>query len=466
VTVLIVDDEKHIRESIQRFLALEEIESACARDAEVGQKLLQEKNFDAVIIDLKLPGMDGRQLLSWMQSQGIKTPVIMISAHGEIRDAVEALKTGAWDYLVKPFDPAELVWKLREAVESRKRETLIEVGRRTENGKSGLIGESTAICKIRNQIDRIAQTPSKVLITGESGTGKEIVAREIHNGSRYRDEPFVAVNIGGLPETLIESELFGYEKGAFTGADSRKRGLFELAGKGTLFLDEIGEMALPLQVKLLRVLQDQKFRRLGSARDIPVDARIVSATNKDIEMMVEEGSFREDLFYRLNVVRIDVVPLRKRKEDIPLLANFLAGKLSRKMGIPGITLSSDTLEKLAAYDFPGNVRELENIIERAIIYRRGKMIEAADIDLPLPADAGSTSGAAGNPKDADTKSAGAESHVDTEPGAGSSSLRETERRAIVGALKRWKGNRTKAAEDLGISRRAIIYKIQKYGIEE
>jgi two-component system response regulator AtoC len=303
-----------------------------------------------------------------------------------------------------------------------------------------------------------------VLITGESGTGKEIVAREIHTHSVQREEPFVAVNIGGLPETLIESELFGYEKGAFTGADRRKQGLFELAGKGTLFLDEIGEMVLPLQVKLLRVLQDQRFRRLGGSRDIPVEGRIISATNKDIDKMVDDGTFRGDLFYRLNVVRIAVPPLRERKEDIPLLAASLAERLAGKMRIPVLELAADAVRKLQDYDYPGNVRELENILERAVIYRTGKVIGAADIDLPSTERGGSgtevTSAYKGKRIERSEAAEGSKT------GMGGTSLRDTERRTIVEALRKWKGNRTRAAEELGISRRTIIYKIEKYGIEE
>lgn len=492
MNILVVDDEQHIRESIERLLELEGIESECAEDASSGQKLLLEKTFDAVVLDLKLPGMDGQQLLTWMKDEGIDIPVIMISAHGEIRDAVKALKTGARDYLVKPFDPAELVWKVRDAVEYRKRENLLEVGRRTAGRTAGLIGKSPAIRKIRDQIERIASTPSKVLLTGESGTGKEIAAREIHEHSARSGEPFVAVNIGGLPETLIESELFGYEKGAFTGADSRKQGLFELAGKGTLFLDEIGEMPLPLQVKLLRVLQERKVRRLGGSRDIPVEGRIISATNKNIEEMVENGSFRQDLFYRLNVVRIVLPPLRERKEDIPVLAGFLTERLAGKMGIQEIGLSADALEKLKSYSYPGNVRELENILERALIFRRGREIGSADIDLPGSSEGAAHNGAGGGsgwytgiqdeseaadaapvrevPADrGGTDAGGRESagfaHVTGEKNGGMS-IREVERRTIVETLRKWKGNRTRAADELGISRRTIINKIRKYGIEE
>ncbi len=464
MNVLIIDDEKHISESIQRLLEMEGIFSDCAETAPEGRRLLLSRNYDALILDLKLPGMDGQQLLEWMRTEGLLTPVIMISAHGDIRDAVEALKTGARDYLVKPFDSAELILKLRDMVADRKRETLLEIGRRTVGEKTGLIGETPVMRTLREHISRISMTPSRVLITGESGTGKEVVAREIHERSSRSDEPFVAVNLGGIHETLIESELFGHEKGAFTGAASMKQGLFELAGKGTLFLDEIGDMPLPLQVKLLRVLQEYKFRRLGGTRHIPLEARIITATNKDIDHMVEKGSFREDLFYRLNVVRIHVPPVRERKEDIPLLAGYLLETLAKKMGIHGIHLSTDAAQTLTEYDFPGNVRELENILERALIYRHGSEIGSDIIDIPT----------AGNRRPAGEKSGGgtketprAEEDEDRNTDSSRSvSMDEVERQAITRALKKWKGNRTRAAAELGISRRTIIYKIQKYGIPE
>jgi two-component system response regulator AtoC len=291
----------------------------------------------------------------------------MISAHGQIADAVTALKAGAKDYLVKPFDPAELVIKLRYLVEDKRRENSLEAEKRMAGGENLLIGDSEVMRELSTQIDRIAGSDVTVLITGESGAGKEVVAREIHRRGQYAPEPFAAVNIGGIHEGLMESELFGHEKGAFTGATARKQGLFELAGRGTLFLDEIGEMPMALQVKLLRVLQDRKIRRLGGNDDIPVNARIVSATNRDIEHLVREGRFREDLYYRLNVFRLAIPPLRDRAEDIPLLAEYLLKKLSFRMGRPLPELTPAATEKLREYPFPGNVRELENALERALI---------------------------------------------------------------------------------------------------
>ncbi|MDR2258431.1 MAG: sigma-54 dependent transcriptional regulator, partial [Treponema sp.] len=379
--VLIVDDEPHIRSSLQKYLGLEHIESQGAESGAAAMDWLSREPFDAVILDLKLPDTSGQEVLEWIQSRGISSPAIMISAHGEIADAVASLKTGAKDYLVKPFDPAELCIRLRALVENKRRENVLEAARRAEGQSGGdtvLLGRSPEMARISQQIDKIAGSDVTVLITGESGTGKEVAAREIHRRGPRSGEPFVAVNIGGIHEGLVESELFGHEKGAFTGAAGRKPGLFELAGRGCLFLDEIGDMPLPLQVKLLRVLQERKIRRLGGISGIPVNARIISATNRDPETLVKEGRFREDLYYRLNVFRVNLPPLRERREDIPLLAERI---LDRKGPKGSRRLSPGALEKLVNYPFPGNIRELENILERALIYCEGGVIREGDIDL-------------------------------------------------------------------------------------
>jgi two-component system response regulator AtoC len=369
VRILIVDDEKNIRESLRKYCGLESIEAVCSGSAEEALAILEEESFDVLVTDLKLrgadSGMDGQALLEAVQEKGFPVPVIMISAHGQISDAVNALKAGARDYLVKPFDPAELVIKLRALVEDRRRENLIETESRSRRlearrkpGSGGMIGESEVMRGLIAGIDKIAASDVTVLITGESGTGKEVAAREIHSRGRNRAEPFAAVNIGGIHETLMESELFGHEKGSFTGAAGRRQGLFELAGHGSIFLDEIGEMPAALQVKLLRVIQERKIRRLGGATDIPVNARIISATNKDVETLVRQGTFREDLYYRLNVFRLRMPPLRERRDDIPLLASYLLDKLSSRMGRKPFSLNNAAMEKLFAWDFPGNVREL------------------------------------------------------------------------------------------------------------
>ncbi len=446
--VLIVDDERNIRESIGRLLQLEGIESAVATDGHEGAAALAEEAFDAVILDLKMPGMDGQQLLEWIRSEGLRLPVIMISALGEIKDAVKALKSGANDYLIKPFDPSELILKVRTLVESRKRQDLIEAGIRTAGTRARLVGEGPATRVLHLLIEKVAQGDATVLITGESGTGKEVVAREIHALSQRAQEPFVAVNIGGVHENLVESELFGHEKGAFTGADSRRTGLFELAGEGSLFLDEIGEMPLLLQVKLLRVLQERKIRRLGGIRDIPIAALILSATNRDLEEHVREGRFREDLYYRSNVVRISVPPLRERAADIPLLVGHLLQKLGQRMQKPRKAISPDALEALTRYPFPGNIRELENILERAMIASEKGTIMLADLDLDRALPSFSRVSLPSPPAD---------------PGL-LRSMSDLERDAIVNALEKWNGNRTRAAQELGISRRTILNKIKSFGL--
>ena len=456
--VLVVDDERNIRESMSRLLGLEGIDSACAAGGREAQGLLLAEAFDAVVLDLRMPGMDGLELLDWIVAEGIRAPVLMISAHGEIDDAVRALKSGAADYLTKPFDPDELILRLRAAAAARRSSDLVEAGARTAAGPSRLVGDSDAMRELRRVIVRAAPSPATVLVTGESGTGKELVARELHALSPRSAEPFVAVNIGGIHAELMESELFGHEKGSFTGALERKAGLFELAGRGSLFLDEIGEMPPRLQVKLLRVLQERRIRRLGGSRDLPVQARFIAATNRDIEALVRSGDFREDLYYRLDVVRIEVPPLRERTGDIPLLAGFILSRIASRMGRGTPAISAAALDTLAARRLPGNVRELENILERAMIYGDGGEIGTADLGLDAIAHT-----APAEPAEAPAPARTDAPAVPATPGPGAP-LDEVERAAVLEALARSGGNRTKAAEALGISRRTILYKIKRYGI--
>ncbi len=437
--ILVVDDERHIRDSIKRFLEFEGMEVVCAENGLSGKRCLQEEVFTACVVDLKMPGMNGLELLRWINDKGLRTPLIMISAYGEINDAVAAMKAGAQDYIVKPFDPEELLIRLKKIVEDQALRNKLDSGRRLQDLSDELIGESEGIFKIKKMIDKIAKMPSTVLITGESGVGKEIVARLIHVHSSVANGPFIGVNIGGVSQNLIESELFGHERGSFTGAVSRKIGMFELASSGTLFLDEIGDMPMPLQVKLLRVLQEKKIIRLGGTQGIPINARIISATNKNLEERIREGRFREDLYYRLNVVRIEVPPLRKRTEDVPLLVGIFIKRLNLKMGKKIEGMSPDALKKLQRYSFPGNVRELENIIERAFIFAEPPSIEDTDIEIKEDLQ-----------------------FVPTKP----STLKNLEKQTIVEALHRWEGNRTKAAEELGITRRTIINKIKEFNLEE
>ena len=377
VKILICDDEENIRNVMKRFLSLDGIDSDTAENGLSAERLLRENAYDAVLVDLRMPGVDGLSLIRWMKSEGFRMPVVMISAHGEISDAVTALKEGAADYIVKPFDPEEVVIKIRSLVEAMNLRNVVEGDRRG----SDFIGESAEMLHIKGVIRKIAPSGATALITGESGTGKEVVARAIHAQSSVSDGPFMAINIGGVPENLLESELFGYEKGAFTGADKRKTGLFELASGGTLFLDEIGDMPLSLQVKILRVLQDRKITRLGGTMQMPINARIVAATNKDLEELVRKGDFREDLFYRLNVVRIHIPPLRDRRSDIPLLSAYIVSKYNRQMGMRITGFTPEALEALKNHPFYGNVRELENVIERAMIFADDPVIDLDDLDL-------------------------------------------------------------------------------------
>ena len=444
--ILIVDDETNIRALMCRYMKIEGIEGIGAENAYSAQRILREQPFDGILVDLKMPGMDGAEFVRWVRDEGFRMPIIMMSAHGEISDAVNAMKHGVQDFIVKPFAPEEVIIKLKNLVEAQNFRTLQEMEERLPQERA-FIGESVQIRKIKDTISRIATTNSSVLITGESGTGKEVVARSIHEQSTVSSGPFVAINIGGVPENLLESELFGYEKGAFTGATGRKIGMFELANGGTLFLDEIGDMPYALQVKILRVLQERSITRLGGTEPIPINARIVCATNKDLESLVREGKFREDLFFRLNVVRIHIPPLRERKDDIPLLCAWIIKKLNINMGRHFSGLTPDAMEKLKNYDFYGNIRELENILERAAIFSDGDLISEDNIEL--------RGDVLGHVKKS------SEENVSTE----GMSLKEIEKQSIERALRRWEGNRTKAANELGITRRTLITKIEEYNLD-
>jgi len=447
--VLVVDDELNIRNLVCKYLELEKFETDAAENGLSAQRFLTAQTYDALLLDLKMPGMGGLELLKWVRQNGFRMPVIMISAHGEIEDAVTALKEGAQDYLTKPFDVDELLIRLHTLIESARLRTAVQMSQENLEDEN-FFGTSPAIQSIKSIIHKISHSNSTVLITGESGTGKEVVAREIHRHSSSSRAPFVAVNIGGVPENLLESELFGYEKGAFTGANGRKNGMFELANGGTLFLDEIGDMPMSLQVKILRVLQERSLTRLGGTQAIPIDARIIAATNKNLEELVMKEEFREDLFYRLNVVRIVIPPLRDRKEDIPLLVAQIINRMNRKMGLTVEGLSPEALELLRRHPFYGNVRELENILERAMIFCSSDLICVEDISLP--------------PQMSTAKESG--SHTNAYKEANEvKSLKELEEDAIIRSLHRWEGNRTKAAKELGISRRTLLNKIQEFGLD-
>jgi len=457
--VLITDDERNLRESLAAYLSTEGIQTVLAATGEEAREALERERVDAVVVDLKMPGMSGLEFLTWLKEGGPALPTLMISAHGDISDAVEAMKRGAADYLVKPFDPEELILRIRKAVRNSRLAAVARVAEAAEavvktslprvalESAGGWIGSGPAMTELRHLIERVAPTNSTVLVTGESGTGKEVVARLIHRLSRRAEGPFVPINLGGIPENLLESELFGYEKGAFTGAETRKTGLFELAGGGTLFLDETGDMPLQLQVKLLRVLQEKRIMRLGGTRQIPIDVRIIAATNKDLEASVRSGAFREDLFYRLAVIRLKIPPLRERTEDIPLLAKTFVARFAAEMGKSGLRLSSAALSLLSRYPFPGNVRELENAVERAVILGDGAELDARDFSF---------AGADMNPPPATATDR-------ADPGA--RSLREMEQQAIEEALLRNAGHREQSAQDLGITRRTLLNKMKEFGLQ-
>ncbi|HEY9054094.1 MAG TPA: sigma-54 dependent transcriptional regulator [Rectinemataceae bacterium] len=447
--ILVVDDEKRLAQSLKDYFEPEGITADLAYDGLQARKMLEEEAYDLLVSDLRMPGMDGLALLSWLKEEGPGLPAIMISAHGEIRDAVEAMKIGAYDYLVKPFDPDELIMRIRKAVSARRMELSFKAGSMASASREALpgsfvLGDSPSMKELVRLIERAAPSGANILITGESGTGKELAARLVHNRSG-REGPFVPINMGAFPEHLLESELFGYEKGAFTGADSRKMGLFESAQGGTLFLDEIGELPLHLQVKLLRVLQDRKVQRLGSVKGTPIDVRIVAATNRDLEKEVAQGKFREDLYYRINVIRLRIPPLRERREDIPALAGHFLARFSTDLGRKISGISPRALELLSSQRFPGNVRELENAMERACILAEGPQLEARDFDF-LRESPNARQGEAPVPEAVLT-------------------LASLERIAIEAALKRNAGHREKTARELGITRRTLLNKINEYGLE-
>lgn len=456
--ILVVDDERNLRESLAAYLKTEGFAALTAPSGEAAREILETEKVDAVVVDLRMAGMSGLDFLAWLREGGPAVPAIMISAHGDIGDAVEAMKRGASDYLTKPFSPDELVVRLRKALsDARLRQAARAADRSAplaarDPAAGAWIGSGPAMAELRRLAERVAPTESTVLVTGESGTGKEVVARFLHRMSRRADGPFVPINLGGIPENLLESELFGYEKGAFTGADARKLGLFEIASGGTLFLDEIGDLPLPLQVKLLRVLQDKRIQRLGGTRQLPIDARIVAATNKDLEEAVRSGAFREDLFYRLNVIRLRLPPLRERKEDIPALAALFASRFSAEMGKAIRGFEPGALDLLSRYAFPGNIRELENAVERALILVDGDLLRSEDFSF-----AGASMGRA------DPVSGGTEGKR-SNPFGGPLDLRELEKRAIAAALERNGGHRERSAAELGITRRTLLNKMNEYDL--
>jgi|SRR5581483_4684367 DNA-binding NtrC family response regulator len=373
-TVLIIDDEAAIRESLETLLQLEGFNVDSAGTGEDGLARIGEQNFDLILLDLALPDANGLELLAEIRSQDPQLSVIMITAYGTVENAVKAMQAGAANFIQKPWDNEKLLADVRAAIARRRAEeenVQLKRALKQRYNFENIVGKSEPMLKIFDLVGQVAPSRSTVLLQGESGTGKELIAKAIHLNSPRRDRPFVPVNSGSMPPDLLESTLFGHVKGAFTSAISSKKGLFEVADRGTLFLDEIGNMGMDTQSKILRVLQDRKFMHLGGVNEIQVDVRIIAATNVDLKQQVREGKFREDLFYRLNVITIDLPPLRQRKEDIPILAAFFLEKYSRENARPIRRITPEALRPLVAYAWPGNVRELENVIERAVVLSSG-----------------------------------------------------------------------------------------------
>src|SRR5271154_932916 len=382
--ILIVEDEPKMRRVLELQLAEEGFHARTAADAETGLQLLGKEPFDVIVTDFKLPGMSGLEFLHAVKRVNADLPVVIMTAYGTVESAVDAMKAGASDYVLKPFSLAEIVLVIRKELATRQlrqenRDLREALGHRYEY--KNIVARSDKMQAVLALVERVAPTNATVLIGGESGVGKDLIARAIHEHSNRASGPFVKINSTAIPENLLESELFGYERGAFSGAATSKQGKFELADKGTLFLDEIGDVPPPIQVKLLRVLQDREFERLGGTKTLKVDVRLVAATNRDLRAALEDGTFREDLYYRLNVVAIDIPPLRDHKEDIPTLANFFLEKFARESAKPIKGITPPAMKLLMDFHWPGNVRELENIIERGITLSSGSTLDAADIHL-------------------------------------------------------------------------------------
>ncbi|MBI5870185.1 MAG: sigma-54-dependent Fis family transcriptional regulator [Actinobacteria bacterium] len=441
--ILVVDDEKNMRFVVARALSGAGHDVHEAASGEDALKAFDEAVPDLVILDQRMPGMGGLATLSEIKSEYPDLPVIMLTAHGNVESAVQAMKAGATEYLTKPFDVEELKLTVAKALKVGSLVQQVDFLRGELNrgyDTSGIVGDSQAMKDVLDTVSRVAASDANVMVYGESGTGKELRARALHEHSDRNGKPFIQLSCAALPETLLESELFGYEKGAFTGANDSKPGRFELADTGTLFLDEIGDISLTVQVKLLRVLEQMSFERLGSSKTINVDVRLIGATNRDLPAMIKDGEFREDLFYRLNVIPINLPPLRERRGDIKLLAQHFLSRFSNDK-----ELSAEGMRLLEDYYWPGNVRELQNAIERATILSRGKVIGPDD----LPAEI--------------RKGASLSSETINLPAEGVA-LEKVERELIAQALERTGGNRTKAAELLGISRHTLLYRIEKYGL--
>jgi DNA-binding NtrC family response regulator len=439
ISILIVDDEESVRDSLFNWFIEDGYYVKSAEDAKTALLILESDSFDIILADIKMPGMDGLEMLRRIKHLKAESIVIVMTAFATVDTAVQALKDGAFDYITKPFDPDDLSHLIRNASKQIKlaeeNENLRQQIVSLENVED-LIGQSEAMKKVLREIESVAQSNSSVVITGESGTGKELVAKAIHSNSSRKFFPLVSVHCGSLSESLLESELFGHEKGSFTGAMYNRKGRFEMADNGTIFLDEIGTISTKMQIDLLRVLETKKFVRVGGNKEISSDFRVICATNRDLKTMVEKSAFREDLYYRLNVVNIYVPALRERTEDIPLLVDYFIKKYCSSMNRPLVSIDSSALKRLEDFDFPGNVRELENMIERAIVVGNGRKITLKD--LPL-------------------ESSVAVSSVE--------SLDELEKNHIYQILNKYSWNISRAAKALKVDRVTLYNKISKYGLK-
>ena len=439
ISILIVDDESSVRDSLYNWFIEDGYHVACAEDAKVALSVLETENFDIVLTDIKMPGMDGLEMLRRIKAIKKEAVVIMMTAFATVDTAVQALKDGAFDYVTKPFDPDDLSHLIRNASKQislmEENEVLKERVVSLENVED-LIGESEAMHKVLREIESVAQSNASVIITGESGTGKELVARAIHANSPRKYFPLVSVHCGALSESLLESELFGHEKGAFTGAIYNRKGRFEMADNGTIFLDEIATISSKMQIELLRVLESKSFVRVGGNKEIKSDFRVICATNRDLKTMVENGAFREDLYYRLNVVNINVPPLRERTEDIPLLTGYFIKKYCATMNRPEMTIEPAALKRLEEFPFPGNIRELENMIERAIVVGNGKKITLKDLPIGK-----------------------------TESTPSFESLGDIEKHHVEQILKKYNWNISATAKALKVDRVTLYNKIKKYNLK-
>jgi two-component system NtrC family response regulator len=449
-TILVVDDDVSLRRVVKMQLEEAGYDVAVAADGRQAQDLIKASHPKLVITDLRMPDSSGIDLLRYIRDEHLDTTVILITAFGTVETAVEAMKAGAYDYITKPIDYDALVLVVHRAME---RQDLIEEVRNLRSaldqryGFEGIVGHSQSILRVLEMASRVAQRDSTVLIQGETGTGKELLARAIHHNSRRKNKPFVTINCGAIPKELIESELFGFTRGAFTGAHAPKVGKIEMADRGTLFLDEIGELPVEMQVKLLRVLQNGEVEKVGATGATVVDVRVIAATHRNLQAMIEDGTFREDLYYRLAVVPLDLPPLRERKEDIPELAQHLFRKLKQRHGLETVRMSPKLTSHFNGYRWPGNVRELENVIERMLVLSSGEEIGENDLPDELRRI---------TPKKEDR-------FLLDLPENGIS-LEGIERELLLRALEKYNGNQTQAARYLDISRRTLIYRMEKHGL--